>query len=204
MTDQVDGQTSGQFPLVPDYHRAHRPLWLRRFSRYLFSRLGWYLRGEVPLDQKMVLVAGPHTSNWDFLYAMLAMLSLDVRLHWLGKKSIFDNPLRKLFLWLGGIPVDRENPRGFAAEVAGRIHGADQIIIAITPEGTRSRVERLKTGFSRIAREVPCAVLPVTIDFRKKEIRLLATMDVTDNPDADAASVRELFTSATPKNPENF
>lgn len=204
MTDNPRVRQPEHFPSVPDYHRAHRPQWLRRFSRYLFARLGWRIQGEVPLHHKLILVAGPHTSNWDFWYAMLAMLSLDVQLHWLGKKSIFENPLRRFFLWLGGIPVDRANPKGFAVEVAGRIHRADHIIIAITPEGTRSRVERLKTGFSRIAREVPCPVLPVTIDFCKKEIRLLEPIEVSADPEMDAVLVREIFATATPKISQNF
>lgn len=203
----IDGKQSKggvSFPLVPENHRAYRPRWLCRFSRYLFSKLGWRICGQVPSEAKLVLVAGPHTSNWDFIYAMLAMLSLDVRLHWLGKKSIFDNPLRKLFLWLGGIPVDRANPKGFAKEVAGRIRDSGHIIIAITPEGTRSKVERLKTGFSRIASEVPCPVLPVTLDFAKKEMFLHPVISVTESPEDDADRVRGIFELATPKNPQNF
>jgi 1-acyl-sn-glycerol-3-phosphate acyltransferase len=188
----------------PDILRAHRPAWLRQSCEALLRRRGWSLVGEIPRQQKLILVLGPHTSNWDFFVGITAMLALDLDLHWLGKHLLFKRPVRRLFTWLGGIPVDRANPAGFAEGIAVSIRQKNRMVLVITPEGTRSKVSQLKTGFSRIARQVPCPILPVTLDFAKKEIRLFSLMQASEFPEADAGAVREIFATAAPKRPENF
>ena len=189
---------------TPDYHRAGRPVFVRRFACWLFKRMGWTLEGSVPCDRKLILVVGPHTSNWDFVICVLAMLSLDIRLHFLAKHSLFKKPLGTVMTALGGIPINRSKPEGFVDETAGLIRKKDELILAITPEGTRSKVSKLKTGFSRIAREVPCPLMPILLDFGKKEVLLMDARDSSPSPEQDALIYREIFTGAKGKNPYNF
>jgi 1-acyl-sn-glycerol-3-phosphate acyltransferase len=189
---------------TPHRLRAHRAAWLRGLCGFLFRTSGWRLVGDVPDASKVVLVLGPHTSNWDFIVGITAMLALDLDLHWLGKHLLFKKPVRGLMTWLGGIPVDRTNPAGFAEDIATRIRAQGRLVLVITPEGTRSKVAQLKTGFSRIASAVPCSILPVTMDFAKREISILPLMQATELPEEDARKVREIFAAATPKRPENF
>lgn len=196
--DQVPGDR------VPESHRAHRPAWIQRLSNWLLRTGGWQFRGEIPTESKLVLVVGPHTSNWDFLVGITAMLALDIHLHWLGKHSLFHKPFTGIMTWLGGIPVNRARPEGFAAEIADRFRREDELIVVITPEGTRKKVAKLKTGFSRIAREVPCPILPVTFDFVLREIVFHPVMGASEDSEGDAARVREIFATATAKNPANF
>ena len=151
----------------------------------------------------MILVIGPHTSNWDFIVGVLAMLALDIRLHFVAKHTLFIMPLGPIMRALGGIAINRSRPEGFTEQTAAQIRGAGELILAITPEGTRSRVGKLKTGFSRIARAVPCPYVPVLLDYGGREIRLLEP-GVAGEPEADAVAVRKLFAEATPRRPGNF
>ncbi|MCK9505077.1 MAG: 1-acyl-sn-glycerol-3-phosphate acyltransferase [Porticoccaceae bacterium] len=189
---------------VPGHHRAYRSAWVRRLANAVFCAAGWRLRGEVPDDNKMVLVVGPHTSNWDFVVAMVAMLALDINIHWLGKHTLFRKPLGRLMVWLGGIPVNRTKAEGFAADIAGELRRANQLLLGITPEGTRSPVAKLKTGFSRIARETPCPIVPVTLDFCRRELCIHPPMQASDDSENDASLVRQIFATAQPRNPANF
>lgn len=188
---------------TPPIHRAKRSRLVCRVANWLFDRAGWNLVGTIPEEKKLILVIGPHTSNWDFVFGALAMLALDIRLHFLAKQSLFFRPMGFLMKALGGIPVNRSRPEGIAEETASLVRQSEVLILAITPEGTRSKVEKLKTGFSRIAHEVPCPLVPVLFDFGNREIRLLAARRA-GLPEEDAMELRKLFASVTPKNPSNF
>lgn len=189
---------------VSECHRAHRPRWLGTVCATLLARWGWRVEGEIPGAPKLVLVVGPHTSNWDFVVGVTAMVALDLDIHWIGKHTLFKPPFRAAMTWLGGIPVNRAAPDGFAEQVVARLRDADRIMLAITPEGTRSKVARLKTGFSRIAGQTPCPILPITLDYRRRLIELHPVFSATQDPDADAGTVREIFARAVPRVPEKF
>lgn len=189
---------------VPDIHRAGRWRPVRWLGRALCRLGGWRVSGEIPPERHLILAVGPHTSNWDFVVGVAAMLALDIRIHWLGKHSLFVPPLGWLMRVLGGIAVDRSRPEGVAEQTAERIRCAPQMLIAITPEGTRSPVAQLKTGFSRMAWFIPCGVVPVTFDYRTREIRLHPGFDVTADPVADAGRLRKIFADVAPRRPENF
>lgn len=189
---------------IPDHHRAHRPRWIRRTGGWLLARRGWRIVGDLPEARKLILAVGPHTSNWDFFVGVAAMLALDMRIHWLGKHSLFHWPLGPVLAALGGMAVNRGNPEGVAEQIGVRLRQADEMMIAITPEGTRGKVSRLKTGFVRIARAGGCPVLPVTLDFAFHEIRLHEPFSPGEDAEDDARRVREIFASATPCHPENF
>ena len=189
---------------VPDHHRAHRPAVVRRFARWLLGSRGWHIQGGLPPARKLILAVGPHTSNWDFIVCVLAMLALDMRIYWLGKHSLFRWPVARLLVALGGIAVDRGNTVGVAEQIGQRLHDAEAMMIAITPEGTRRKVAELKTGFARIARAGGCPVLPVTLDFARREIRLHDLFEPGDNPERDALRLRDIFAGAAPRHPDNF
>ena len=200
MTSGGDGLAA----FTPPCHRAYRPRWLGGLSYWLLQRRGWSLEGAVPPNARLVLVVGPHTSNWDFAVGVLFMLALDLRVHFIAKHSLFVGPAGWLLRRLGGIAIDRSRPDGFVGQTAATMARSDQMLLAITPEGTRSRVERLKTGFSRIAATVPCDFLPVLLDFGSRTVRLLPPRQASEDPEEDAATVRAQFATASPRNPTNF
>lgn len=133
-----------------------RPL-LALLARLLLRLSGWQVMGQVPTLPRYVLIAAPHTSNWDFLLMLLAMLKLDVDAHWMGKHTLFARPFGAVMSWLGGIAINRSQASNTATQMIDRFRATDELVVLITPEGTRAQVERWKTGFYHIAvgAEVP-------------------------------------------------
>ena len=163
---------------------------------------GWKINGHFPKDQRVVIVAGPHTSNWDFVLAMSLILSLDVNLHWVGKHSIFKKGFRRLLRRMGGIPVNRANPEALKNEIHNVTEKFKGFIIVISPEGTRKKVERLKSGFLRIANETNSKIMTAGVDFSKKTIELGDFFSPSGDVEKDLKFVKEYFANFTGKYPK--
>lgn len=133
-----------------------------RLARRVLAACRMQVVGRPPDDPAYVVVAAPHTSNWDFT-AMIAMAwADDVTPVWLGKRELFDGPLGPLMRRLGGIPVDRENPAGLVDEVAALVRDTEHVALVVPPEGTRSHGKYWKSGFHRIA---SAADVPIVLTF---------------------------------------
>ena len=187
---------------TPEHLRAHRPRVVRWLGKFLMKISGWKTTGQLPKDQRVVLIAGPHTSNWDFVLAMSLILSLDVRIHWIGKHSIFKKGFRRLFKKMGGIPVNRVNPQALKTEIYNITERYRGFIIAISPEGTRKKVERLKSGFLRIANETNSRILMVGVDFSNKTIDFGDFFSPSGDIDKDLKFIKDYFGNFTGKHPE--
>ena len=187
---------------TPEHLRAHRPRVVRWLGKFLMKISGWKTTGQLPKDQRVVLIAGPHTSNWDFVLAMSLILSLDVRIHWIGKHSIFKKGFRRLFKKMGGIPVNRVNPQALKTEIYNITERYRGFIIAISPEGTRKKVERLKSGFLRIANETNSRILMVGVDFSNKTIDFGDFFNPSGDMDKDLKFIKDYFGNFTGKHPE--
>ena len=187
---------------TPEHLRAYRPRVVRWLGKFLMKISGWETTGQLPKDQRVVLIAGPHTSNWDFVLAMSLILSLDVRIHWIGKHSIFKKGFRRLFKKMGGIPVNRVNPQALKTEIYNITERYRGFIIAISPEGTRKKVERLKSGFLRIANETNSRILMVGVDFSNKTIDFGDFFSPSGDMDKDLKFIKEYFGNFTGKHPE--
>lgn len=160
---------------------------------------GWKTTGHFPKDQRVVIVAGPHTSNWDFVLAMSLILSLDINLHWVGKHSIFKKGFRRLLRKMGGIPVNRANPEALKNEIHNITKKFKGFIIAISPEGTRKKVDRLKSGFLRIANETNSKIMMVGVDFSKKTIELGDFYSPSGDVEKDLKFIKKYFANFTGK-----
>lgn len=153
--------------------------------------------GEVPDLAKAVIIVAPHTSNWDFPVGVAAMLALDLKLTFLGKHTLFEGPLAPLMRGLGGIPVDRSHPgAGVVEEMAARFRAADRLLLALSPEGTRTAVDRWKTGFYRIASAAGVPIVAVALDWARREIRFGPVLTPSGDLEADLAVFREFFADA--------
>lgn len=166
--------------------------------------IGWRITGRVADQGRFVMVGGTHTSNWDFVVALMTLWTLELDVHWIGKHTIFRWPFRGLFTYFGGIPVDRRNPGTLFRDVLHGFSDNDQFIMALSPEGTRSKVKRFKPGFHRIARKAGVPVLPVGVDFQKKEIQFGDLIHTEEDFQADAAKLRAFWEGFHPKYPEKF
>ena len=187
---------------TPEHLRARRPRLITWLGKFLMKISGWKTTGNLPEDQRVVLVAGPHTSNWDFVLAMSLILSLDVRIHWVGKHSIFKKGFRRLLKKMGGIPVNRINPEALKGEIQNITNKYKGFAIAIAPEGTRKKVERLKSGFLRIANETNSKIMMVGVDFSNKTVVFGDLFSPSGDKDKDLRFIKDYFDNFTGKRPE--
>jgi 1-acyl-sn-glycerol-3-phosphate acyltransferase len=166
--------------------------------------LGWEVSGNIPDEEIIVVVGAPHTSNWDFILAMLTILALNVNLKWVGKSSIFKPGFKWFFKWLGGIPVDRNNPSSLMEDVKDIVAREKGLIIGMAPEGSRKKVIRWKTGFLRIAELTQAKILFFAIDAPSKCILIGDIFKPTGNVEEDLKFVKNYFSAFKGINPDQF
>ena len=180
---------------IPERLRGKRSILLRKIARFGINISGWTIKGIVPDEERIVIIAAPHTSNWDFVLAMLAIFGLNIKLRWLGKHSIFKPGFKNFFKWLGGIPVYRDNPSSLIDNVVKIVKREKSIVIAMTPEGTRKKVKRWKTGFLRIAKQTHSKILLISIDAPTKSIEIGKVFNPTGNSEDDLAFIQKYYSS---------
>tara|TARA_B100000678_G_C18128139_1_gene469590 strand:- start:373 stop:978 length:606 start_codon:yes stop_codon:yes gene_type:complete len=180
---------------IPERLRGKRSILLRKIARFGINISGWTIKGRVPDEERIVIIAAPHTSNWDFVLAMLAIFGLNIKLRWLGKHSIFKPGFKNFFKWLGGIPVYRDNPSNLIDNVVKIVKREKSIVIAMTPEGTRKKVKRWKTGFLRIAKQTHSKILLISIDAPTKSIEIGKIFNPTGNSEDDLAFIQKYYSS---------
>ena len=180
---------------IPERLRGKRSILLRKIARFGINISGWTIKGMVPDEERIVIIAAPHTSNWDFVLAMLAIFGLNIKLRWLGKHSIFKPGFKNFFKWLGGIPVYRDNPSNLIDNVVKIVKKEKSIVIAMTPEGTRKKVKRWKTGFLRIAKQTHSKILLISIDAPTKSIGIGKIFNPTGNSEDDLAFIQKYYSS---------
>jgi len=184
------------------------PRWGNVFTRTLgraaIRLFGWNFGGTFPDVAKCVFIGAPHTSNWDFLFAIAAVLAIGFRFHWLGKHTLFKPPFGRLFYWLNGIPVDRRAAVGVVEQAVARFEKSEQLILGVAPEGTRRRVEHWKSGFHRIALGAKVPILPINLDYRTRTIYFHPLFTPTPDYERDLAFLLSLYDKRMARYPENF
>jgi|TARA_S200000501_G_scaffold374595_1_gene424530 1-acyl-sn-glycerol-3-phosphate acyltransferase len=191
--------------IVPDIHLANRPKIVQWFGRTLQKVSGWKVEGEIPNLKKFILVGAPHTSNWDFVHALILIWAVDLKLNVLAKHTLFEIPfLKNILSGIGGIPVDRKNPQLVVDEVSKLTEKDGGVIIGLTPEGTRKRVEKWKSGFLRIAQQTDCKIVLIGIDFDKKICSFSGFFEPTGDNDQDIKTIKNFYKDFKPKIPNNF
>ena len=187
---------------IPEKFRASHPILLQKIGKFFLTITGWKFKGDIPRSDRIILVAGPHTSNWDFLLALAFIFGLNLNVFWIGKHTLFKNGFSKIMRKLGGIPVDRASPELLMNEVSHIVKRQQGVIIAISPEGTRKKVERLKSGFLRIAKTTNSQILLAGIDFESKLIHLGKLFQPSGNTESDLLNVHNYFRQFKGKRPE--
>ena len=139
-------------PIPPNMPKVKPNRFTRWMGRTALRLGGWRIVGPIPDLSKAVLIVAPHSSNWDGFWGMAAKLALGLEVRVLGKTQLFWWPLGPLLRRLGAIPVDRSSPQGTIEQAIAIIRDFDRIWFTLTPEGTRKRVDKWKTGFWKIAR----------------------------------------------------
>jgi 1-acyl-sn-glycerol-3-phosphate acyltransferase len=125
---------------------------LRGLALLILKVCGWRREGKLPNIPKYVMIAAPHTSNWDFLFTMAVALAFRLKICWMGKHTLFRRPFGPILRLLGGIPIDRTKSRDTVSQIARVFRERAKMVMLISPEGTRKKVKVWKTGFYHIAR----------------------------------------------------
>ena len=177
---------------------------LSRFSRFSGALLGWSIEGEFPNYPKMMLAAAPHTSNWDFLMFLYAILSKRVQPNVMGKHTLFWWPLSAIMRFLGVVPIDRTQKGGVVEQGIKYFKSVDKTIILVTPEGTRSYRKEWKSGFYHIAWGAKVPLILCKVNFHTRTIFIGEEFTMTGDYDKDIVGIREYYKDCVPLKPENF
>ena len=192
---------------IPKAFRAYRPVALQFLGKLVLSIFGWRVKGSISEDfsnQKLVVIVAPHTSNWDGIFGVATVAGLDAKITFIGKHTAFKYGLGAFLRYMGGIPVDRSKPGGIIQDAIDQIKKIDGSLIAMSPEGTRSKVKEWKTGFLRIAKELNTKIIPASLDFAKKEILLGKAFTPSGNNDEDIKTLKKYYSVFKAKHPEKY
>jgi len=188
--------------------QSRSPSILSRILRWALLRFyksaGWRATGTVPQERRFVLIAAPHTSNWDFLYFIGLTQELGITPNFMAKRSLFRWPWRNFMLDMGGVPIDRSSANNVVDQMAGEFAQRDEFMLTIAPEGTRGEVGRWKTGFYHIAVAAKVPLVVGMMDYSTKTGGLGPAIMPSGDFDADMAKVKPLYDSVVPRHPERM
>lgn len=178
---------------------------MKRAIARLFLRLtGWKFQGEIPVEQRCVLIAAPHTSNWDLPYMLAFAWYCGIDINWMGKHQIFAGPQSRIMKALGGVPVRRDQKNDLVTQMVQAFDERDTLFLTIPPEATRQRAEHWKSGFYRIALAAGVPIIPTILDYRTKTGGFGAALHPTGNISEDMDVLRATYSDCEGKYPENF
>lgn len=175
---------------------------LNTISSKILQWRGWSVHGELPTQSKFVLAVAPHTSNWDFFVGIGAMFALNLKLTFMGKASIFRWPIKSLLTAIGGLAIDRSHSHGVVGQIVQEFEKNEQFILALAPEGTRSKTQEWKTGFLHIAHRANVCVVPASFDFERKEIRFYDAVMISSDIEQELTDFKKIFNHVCAKNPQ--
>jgi 1-acyl-sn-glycerol-3-phosphate acyltransferase len=179
---------------------------LRGASQIFLKLKGWRIEGQLPKGvNKCVLIAAPHTSNWDLPYTLMTAFVLRLNVYWMGKASLFRPPFGPVMRWLGGIAVHREQSNSLvAASVAALLAVDGPVQLIVPPEGTRGKSRHWKTGFYYIALGAKLPILMAYMDYSHKRAGLGPVFHPSGDIDADMVTIKAFYAPLRGKNASQF
>lgn len=173
---------------------------MRWLSLFILKISGWRIEGCLPEIPKIVLIAAPHTSNWDFPITLFIAFAVKAKIYWMGKDVLFRFPFETLFKWLGGVPVDRSRSNNIVDQMIRKFSDNDRLIVTIPPSGTRKKVMKWKTGFYYIARGADVPIVLAYLDYRRKEGGFGPVFIPTGDIEPDMKEIRAFYSGIHGKN----
>ena len=172
-------------------------------GRWVFRLLGWRCTGRTPEHRKFVIIAAPHTSNWDGFFLLLAAAMLELEFSFFGKHTLFRGPLGWFLRRMGGIPLDRSRHQSFVSQAVSWFESREKFAIGVAPEGTRRLTAGWKTGFYYIALQARIPIYLGYIDYARKEAGILPrVLTPTGDIDKDFAELRSLYEPLAARHPD--
>ena len=170
-------------------------------SAWILKILGWKIQGWNPLLlRQYILIVIPHTSNWDFPLGLLTRSALSWHINFVGKDTLFRWPFGAILRWMGGYPVDRRKSNNYVDAVAEVFRNTPDFRLSIAPEGTRGKVEKLKSGFYYIAQKAQVPIILVAFDYGKKIVRIGEPISPNITYDELYVLMKQFYHGVTGKN----
>lgn len=176
----------------------------RWLGRWLLKLLGWKIAGIVPQESKYVLIEAPHTCMMDFVIAKFHNWATGMQLHFLIKQEMFFFPLGCILKAAGGLPLNRKHAAGLIARIVYEFENRTHFALAVTPEGTRRKTTRWKSGFYYIACKAQVPIAVGFIDYARKELGVKAMFQPTNNMEQDMIDLKRHYIGVTARYPEKF
>jgi 1-acyl-sn-glycerol-3-phosphate acyltransferase len=173
----------------------------RLVGRLYLRAFGWRVAGALPAALRAVVVAAPHTSNWDLPFMLAVAYTLGAKPSWLGKRELFRWPLGWVLRRLGGIPVDRGAAQGMVGEAVARFKEVDELFLVIPPSGTRARAAHWKSGFYHVARGAGVPIVCAYLDYRERIGGIGLVLTPSGSVRADMDRIRAFYASKHGKYP---
>lgn len=175
--------------------------WVGRFFLWM---TGFEVEGEAPKARSYVLIAAPHTTNWDLPVMLGLSYMLDLRISFLAKHTLFKGPFGAFFRWLGGIPVDRRSRHNAVEQAVHAFEANPDLRLAISPEGTRKYTPYWRTGFYYIALQAKVPIAMGYIDYTRRRGGVGPLFYPTGDIRADMDALRAFYNDIKGKYPDNF
>lgn len=173
--------------------------WIARIYLWL---AGWRLDGPFPGYDKMLLIASPHTSNWDGWNLIMGSWVARVPLKWMVKEEAIKGPFGWFVTATGGVPINRRTSVNMVDQAAQKLKEADRMILLVAPEGTRRKSDHWKTGFYWIAHNAGVPLVAARMDYKRKVMDFIGPFETTGDIEADIQPIWETYSEVTALHPE--
>ena len=179
-----------------------KPEVVKALGKFLLKIGGWEMFGEAPSVPKALIIAAPHTSNWDGYWALAYKAALGIDIHFFAKHSLFWFPLGNILKAMGAIPLNRNKAESAVQQAVRMFANEERFFFGLAPEGTRSRTPGWKSGFYRIATEAKVPVVPGFLNYGKKRIGIGEPYELTGDVDADMKHIATMYVDAAGRWPD--
>lgn len=168
-----------------------------------FKIFGWTTYGEPPQHSHAVIIAAPHTTNWDLPHMLAAAWLFRMKISWMGKHTLFVGPFGWFLRAMGGVPVNRDSPQGLVRGIARSFKEHDRLFLAVPPSGTRGKRDGWKSGFYWIAKTADVPIVAGYLDYKTKRACLGFSFQPSRNIVEDMDKLRAFYREIEGKYPEN-
>lgn len=178
---------------------------MRKFFAWWFKVKGWKVQEGIPVKlKKAIVIAAPHTSNWDFIYALGAYATKGLPIRYLAKKELFRFPFHYFFKATGGIPVERKKNVNQVDSIVALFEQSSELYLLMAAEGTRKRVDKWKSGFYVAALKANVPIVMGYLDYQKKFAGFADAFYPTGNVALDMEKIKVFYSNISGKHPALF
>ncbi len=170
----------------------------------LLNLFGWQIAGEPPTEKKYVAIVAPHTSNWDFFVFVLMKFALKLKVNFIGKHTIFVGPIGWFLKKMGGVPVDRRSKNNVVDQIVETFNQREELIFALSPEGTRSYKDHWKSGFYHIALKANVPLQFCFLDNQSKKLGFGPMINLTGDQAKDLETIKAFYQDKQGIKPKQF